>query len=252
MARDVRVTVSSREFTVFINAINQVYRGGATLTIHKDYIDTLVLAEDNSSIMLYAKVNRLDCADTDEETVIHVRDMNKFQVLIDMNKENEFTFHVRNNQIYFESSKVTNAKFILDENPVRKIAKRVNVDWFNSFDKHFSITLKRSVIKEITSLARFASQSDKVYFYEKDGLIVAELNDREQMNIDNISVKVADEYTGHINGNIILALDSLSAISTACDDLLMEVIDVGRHEALFFTVTAGNVLIKYLFASKIK
>lgn len=251
MIKDVEVTVSSREFVVFINAISQVYRGGATLTIHKDYIDCLILAEDNSSIMLYSRVNRLNYGDH-EDIVINVRNLSKFQVLIDMNKEDTFIFHVRNNHIYFESNKIPNAKFILDENPVRKIAKRINVDWFNSFDKHFSVTLKRSVIKEITSLARFASQSEKVYFYEKDGKILAELNDREQMNIDTISINVADEYEGYINGNIILALDSLSAISSATEDVIIEVVNVGSHEALFCTINAANVLLKYLFASKIK
>lgn len=249
---ELSVTVSAREFAIFINAIQNVFRGGASLTLHEDHIDALIVSEDNASIMLYTKINRLDKGDVNPYT-IHVKDTGKFLLLMDMNKGAEtFTFKVRNNAVYFENDKVTGAKFFLDENPARKIASKINAEWFNNFKPHFSVTIHRGAVKEITSLARFASSSEKVYFYERDGVITAELNDREKVNIDNISIKVADEYEGHINGNIILALDSLTTITNATEHVNLEVVDIGRNEALFATVDLNGVFIKYLFPSKIK
>ena len=250
--REQTLILASSEFVAFIQAINNVYRGGASLVIHKDYIDSLVLSEDNASIILYAKVMLLNNSLSDETVTIHVRDLNKFIRLIDYSKEETFTFTIRNNYVYFESKKVGGAKFILDENPVRKINNRISVEWFNQFQTYFRAKIQRNNLKEVSSLASFANNSEKVYLYEENNTIIAELNDREKVNIDTIKLNLTSEYEGHILGNIILSLDSLSALSSMTNNLVMEVAKIQNHEALFFTFNTGNVLLKYLFASKVR
>lgn len=246
------VTVSAKEFTSFLKAIKGVYTGGASLVIHEDHIDTLVLSEDNASIMLYAKINRLDKGNKEEMT-IHVKDVGKFNLLMSMDdKADSFTFIVKNNAIYFEGGKVSGAKFFLDENPARKIAKRITSDWFNAFKPHCTSTIQYTDIKNLLGCSRFASSSGKVYIYEKDGVIIAELNDKEKMNIDNISLKLVEKYDGHIEGNVIIALDSLSSIISGIDTLKMDVVTIVKHEALLFTVDLGGVLMKYLYTTKTK
>lgn len=250
--KEQQITVASSEYVAFIQAINNVYRGGATLVIYKDYIDSLVLSEDNASIILYAKVMLLNNSMPDEVVTIHVRDLNKFIRLIEYAKEEEFTFSIRNNYVYFSSKKVGGAKFILDENPVRKINNRISVEWFNQFQPYFKAEVKRNNLKEVSQLASFANNSEKVYLYEENGVIIAELNDKEKVNIDTIKLNLTSEYEGHILGNIILSLDSLSSLSTMTNDMLMEVAKIQNYEALFFTFNTNNVLLKYLFASKVK
>ena len=250
--KEQQITIVPSEYVAFIQAINNVYRGGATLVIHKDYIDSLVLSEDNASIILYAKVMLLNNSLPDEVVTIHVRDLNKFVRLIEYAKEETFTFTIRNNYVYFSSKKVGGAKFILDENPVRKINNRISVEWFNQFQTYFKAAIKRSSLKEVSQLASFANNSEKVYLYEENGMIIAELNDKEKVNIDTIKLNLTNEYEGHILGNIILSLDSLSALSSMSNDVVMEVAKIQNYEALFFTFNTSNVLLKYLFASKVK
>ena len=246
------VTVSAKEFTSFLKAIKGVYTGGASLIIHEDHIDTLVLSEDNASIMMYAKINRLDKG-SHEEMTIHVKDVGKFNLLMGMDKKSEsFTFIIKNNAIYFEGGKVSGAKFFLDENPSRKIAKRITSEWFNTFKPHCTSTIQYADIKTILECSRFASSSGKVYIYEKDNAIIAELNDKEKVNIDNISLKLIEKYEGHIEGNVIIALDSLSSIISGIDELKMDVVTIVKHEALLFTVNLGGVFIKYLYTTKTK
>lgn len=246
------ITLASGDFAGFIQAINNVYRGGASLVIHQDYIDSLVLSEDNASIILYAKVMLLKNSLPNETVTIHVRDLNKFIRLIEYSKEETFTFTIRNNHVYFENSKVGGAKFILDENPVRKINNRISVEWFNRFETYFKATIKRNSLKEVSALASFANNSEKVYLYEENNTIIAELNDKEKVNIDTIKLNLTKEYEGHILGNIILSLDSLSALTSMANDLVMEVAKIQNYEALFFTFQKTNLLLKYLFASKVR
>lgn len=250
--KEQKITVGSKDFSSFLLAILNVYRGGSTLIIHKDYIDCLVLSEDNASIILYAKIMLIDNSLPDEETTINVRDVTKFTKLMDFAKEETFTFSIKNNYIYFENKKIGGAKFILEENPLRKINNRINVDWFNRFETYFSAKLTRDSLKEITHFASFANNSDKVYVYEEDGTIVAELNDKEKVNIDSIKLNLTKDYEGHILSSIILNVDSLMSLSNMTNNLMLEVAKIQNSEALFFTYNTGIVLLKYLFASKVK
>lgn len=250
--QDQRVTVSSKDFTAFISAILNVYRGGATLVIHKDYIDCLVLSEDNASIILYGKILILDNSLPNEVRTINVRDLSKFTKLIDFSKEEAFTFRIKNNYVYYENKKIGGAKFILDENPARKINNTISVEWFNRFETYFKANLKRENLKEITQLSSFANNSEKLYVYEENNMIVAELNDKEKVNIDSIKLNLTDDYEGHIYGNIILNIDTLASLSNMSENLVLEVAKIQNSEALFFTINNTNVLLKYLFASKVK
>lgn len=247
-----RIAVASKDFSAFLSAILNVYRGGATLVIYKDYIDCLVLSEDNASIILYAKVNILGNSLPDETVTINVRDLNKFIKLIDLAKDEQFVFRIKNNYVYYESKKIGGAKFILEENPVRKINSRINVEWFNQFETYFRANLSRESLKLVSQMSSFANNSDKVYIYEENGSIVAELNDKEKVNIDTIKLNLTDDYEGHMLGSVILDIDMLSALSSMTNAMTLEVAKIQNSEALFFTYNKTNVLLKYLFASKVK
>lgn len=246
------ITVPTREFVGFVQSILQVYRGGCTLNIHRDYIDALILSEDNSSIILYAKIALLVNSRPDEDVSLNIRDLNKFILLSDFAKLDVFNFSIQQNYVYYKNKHVRQAKFILDEIPARKVNKNINVEWFQRFQPYFQTMIGRSNLKEISRMSMFANDSDKVYIYEENGAIVAELNDRQKSNIDSINLTLTDQYQGHILDKIILDINSLSALSSIDDDILVEVAKIQSHEALFFTIQRGGVLLKYLFASKIR
>lgn len=250
--KEQRIAVSSKAFSTFLGSILNVYRGGISLVIHDDYIDCLVLSEDNASIILYAKVLILENSLVGETITINVRDLSKFVKLIDFSKEDRFDFTIKNNYVYFKSKKIGGAKFVLDENPARKINNRINVEWFNQFQTYFKAKISRDSLKEISQMSSFANSSEKVYIYEKDGYVVAELNDKEKVNIDTISLNLTSEYEGHIQSSVILDVNILSCLSSVSNEFVLEAAKIQNSEALFFTYNSSNVLLKYLFASKVK
>lgn len=251
--KNYHITVSARDFARFIQSINGVYRHGVTITIHKEYMEALVLSEDNASIFLYAKLNTLETnLDESEQVVINVRDLSKFLTLIQFNKDETFTFTVKDNYIYYIGKSIAGAKFILDENPSRKINKRITVDWFNQFESHFTIKVTPQDIKQVIQLASLASDSNKVYIYERDNAVIAELNDKEKVNIDSLEVTLGTSYEGHINGQVIISLDTLRCLLNALNDIELQVKSIHGHEALVFTMGNSNLLLKYLFTSMIR
>lgn len=162
-----KVTVSSKEFHTFILSILNVDRSGVSLKLHRDYIEALVLSEDNSSIILYTKLNIIEQCGVEDEMVIHIKDLTKFQRLLDMNDGETFTFMIKNNHVYFENSMVKGAKFMLADRPSRVVNAKVNVQWFNSFEKTSRMNIDKGTIKKIVQCSSFTSDdANKVYLYQ--------------------------------------------------------------------------------------
>lgn len=250
-----KITVSSKEFSTFIAAISNVTRQGVTLKIHKNYIEVITLSDDNCSIIVYAKMLIINSDEIklgdDEVNEVHIKDIQKFKKLIDMNGQETFTFEIKNNYIYFKSKKVKGAKFMLAESSFRPIKKQLTAEWFNSFEKNLSTTVTKSDIKEILAASSFVSDSvGKIYFYEKDGEIVAEINDNELANVDSMIISLSDNFKGTITDKVIINITTLGQIYLACDDILIESATIGAgvnsSEVLFITENVDNVAIKYL------
>ena len=106
------------------------------------------------------------------------------------------------------------------------------------------------------NIASFADGSDKVYFYQEDNKLIAELNDRTIDNIDNISLIVAEDGKGVINDKVIIAVNSLSSLVLSVPSINFNIIEIGNKirtiEAILFVLESNGVLVKYLFNSKLR
>lgn len=175
-----KVTVSSKEFQTFISSILNVDRNGVSLKFYNDYIEALVLSEDNSSIILYTKLNILEQQGIEGEEIIHLKDLTKFQRLLDMNDGETFTFVIKDNHVYFENGMVKGAKFMLADRPSKVVNARVNVQWFNSFEKSSRMSIDKATIRKIIQCSSFTSDdANKVYVYQDVEKRYREANEEE-------------------------------------------------------------------------
>ena len=246
----ISVTVSSKEFQTFISSILNVDRSGVSLKLFPSFIEALVLSEDNSSVILYTKLNILTINGLDEEMVIHIKDLTKFQKLLDMNDGETFTFSIRDNHIYFENDMVKGAKFMLADRPSKTVNARVNVQWFNSFEKTSRMKISKPVIKSIIQCSSFTSDdANKVYVYQDGSKVVAEINDRTKNNLDNMSIYIGEIEDGQMQGKVILNVSTLSRLFLA-DEMTLETSFIGqgvsRTEIVFLSFTNDNVSVRYL------
>ena len=245
-----KVTVSSKEFQCFISSILNVDRSGVSLKLYSDFIEALVLSEDNSSVILYTKLNILQQTGIENEMIIHIKDLTKFQRLLDMNEGETFTFTINDNHIYFENDMVKGAKFMLADRPSKTVNARVNVQWFNSFEKTSRMKISKPVVKSIIQCSSFTSNdANKVYVYQDGTKVVAEINDRTKNNLDNMSIYIGEIEDGQMEGKVILNVATLSRLFLA-DEMTLETSFIGqgvsRTEIVFLSFTNDNVSVRYL------
>lgn len=253
-----KIQVSSEEFKLFINAISAVFRGGATLKIHKEYIESVVIAEDSASIIGCARINIINSDDinlnVNEEYIINIPDMSKFSKLLSMCDKDIFEFEIKKNYVYFKSDRVHGAKFILNDIPAQKIDKRYTSKWFDMFKPKYTTKLNKKILKELLHVSSFADGSDKIYFFQKDNDLIAECNDRTLDNIDNISLVLSSDGQGIIENNVIIAVDTLSAIIAAGNEFDFNIVKIGNatisYEALLLATELNGVSVKYFVNTK--
>ena len=247
----INVTVSSKECQTFISSILDVDRSGVSLKFFPTFVEALVLSEDNSSVILYTKLNILSINGLDkDEMVVHIKDLSKMQKLLDMNDGETFTFSIRDNHIYFENDMVKGAKFMLADRPSKTVNARVNVQWFNSFEKTSRMKITKSVVKSIIQCSSFTSDdANKVYVYQDANKVVAEINDRTKNNLDNMSIYIGEIEEGQMEGKVILNVSTLSRLFLA-DEMTLETSFIGqgvsRTEIVFLSFTNDNVSVRYL------
>lgn len=268
-----KITVSAKEFQAFISANNNINHKGATLIIKKNCIEALTLSEDNVSVVLFSTINILnpedikdeDLVDTDYnerthkneevygEKRIFIKDLVKFQRLLDMNELDTFTFEVKNNYIYFKSSKVSGAKFYLGDKNIAKAARKYSPALFSKFKREFRMTVDKSVIKQIIQSSSFVSSTvAKVYLFENNGEVQAEINDKKLADVDNLTISLGTEFTGKLYGKAIISMPSFSSLYLT-DEVLIENAIIGNMpnatEVIFMTMQYQGVTLRYLLNS---
>ena len=167
-----------------------------------------------------------------------------------MNNGETFTFSIRDNHIYFENDMVKGAKFMLADRPSKTVNARVNVQWFNSFEKTSRMKISKPVVKSIIQCSSFTSDdANKVYVYQDGSKVVAEINDRTKNNLDNMSIYIGEIEDGQMEGKVILNVSTLCRLFVA-DEMTLVTSFIGqgvsRTEIVFLSFTNDNVSVRYL------
>lgn len=268
-----KITVSAKEFQAFISANNNINHKGCTFIIKKNCIEALTLSEDNVSVVLFSTINILNPEDIKDEDLtgtvynerthkneeltgekrIFIKDLIKFQRLLDMNELDTFTFEIKNNYIYFKSTKVSGAKFFLGDENIAKASRKYSSKLFTMMKRDFKMTVNKAVIKQIIQASSFVSSTvAKVYFYENNGTILAEVNDKKLSDVDNLTIPIGTEFTGKLYGKAIIAMPSFSSLYLTDEVIIENALNgsvTNGTEIIFMTMQYEGVTLKYLLNS---
>jgi hypothetical protein len=158
---------------------------------------TICSSPDNT-VILYARIN----IDIDLKDPLRLNIINISKLLSGLDcLGNEGSFSIEHNQNNIKCSmksddgENTHFKYhLVDDTVVRECPIKIDKIAKLNFDTNFVIT--NSKIKQIMSGYAFASDLTKIYFYTKEGKVYAEINDKTLQNVDNISLKISDEFNG--------------------------------------------------------
>ena len=228
----------------FLNPVSRISEE-CSLSVSEDCISTLI--NDNSgAIILYSKLKTTTGLATGENVSLNFKDLRKLIKIFDCIPEETFELKVGDNAsvISYKSPALSFKLHLVMDSVIKKCTVSLEKISKLTFDSSFDLTSDK--ISEVLKGSVFATNSDKVYFFTKDGGVFAELTDKATQEVDSITFNVAAQYTGgDINTPLPFNMEILRLINSNKFDKLTVKIN-NTYKILLFEICSPKVTFKYI------
>lgn len=205
-------------------------------------------ASQDGSIVLLATFK----ADTAVKGIprINLPDVKKFIRLIDCVDLDTIALSIKDNHLNYETPSQRFNYYLLEDSYMQRCP--VNPDKINKLKYDTGFILSNDKFNDVLKGSSIATDSDKLYFYTKDGQVFAELNDYERQNINNITYLVADKFVGEpIKNTLPLNLENIRLLAgTKCGEFTVKINN--ELKVTLFQIEEENITIKFIISALVK
>lgn len=222
----------------------------SVVKLYKNKLYTLTTSDDNN-IILYASHTLAESA-TAEIIRLNIADIKKFLRAVECFEE-DLNFYLKNNHIYCETATLNGAYFkyhLVDDSIIKETPISVEKISNLNFDTEFSISNKK--LAEISRGSSYAVDTQKIYLYTKDDAVFSELTDQTIQNIDSITLRISDTFTGQPIKNMLPIMLEIfrNLVSLKCESVRVKINN--ENKVIMFCVTDNNVELKYIISTLVK
>jgi hypothetical protein len=205
-------------------------------------------SQDGSSVVLYAELKLPSVIKG--ITRLNLPDVKKFVRLIECIEDNVIRLTIENNYISYNTDSIRFKYFLLEDSFTQRMT--LNPEKIKALKYDSSFILPITKFNEVLKGSSIATDSDKLYFYSKDDIVYAELNDHERHNINNITYRITDALEGEpIKTAIPFNLESVRLLA----GLRAENFTVRFNNTLkvsTFEIEDDNISIKFIISALVK
>jgi hypothetical protein len=239
------LTLNKKEIVdQFLNPVSRISEE-CSLSVSADNISTLI--NDNSGvIILYSKIKTKTGLAENENVVLNFKDLRKLIKIFDCIQDENFNLTVGDNAsvISHKSPSLSFKLHLVMDNVIKKCTVSLDKISKLTFDSTFELTSNK--ISEILKGCIFTTNSDKVYFYTKDGGVFAELTDKANQDVDSITFNVAGSYNGgDISTPLPFNMEILRLINSSKYEKLTVKIN-NTYKILLFEICSPTIMFKYI------
>lgn len=180
-----------------------------SITFSEEEIFTTCASQDGSIVLLASYKTDIPVKGIPR---INLPDIKKFIRLIDCIDLDEIVLTIKGNHLNYETSSQKFNYFLLEDSYMQRCP--VNPEKIKQLKYDTGFILSITKFNDLLKGSSIATDSDKLYFYTKDGKVYAELNDYERQNINNITYLVADKFVGEpIKNTLPLNLENIRLLA---------------------------------------
>ena len=212
----------------FLDPISKISEN-CVIKIDKANLSSLAASPDGT-LILYSKYKHK--GDVEEDASLNIACVNKFLKICSYIDKPDLKLQVDHDKVLYEDDDVQFNYFLVEDGVISTPA--VSVDKLKKVKYDTSFTIPNSVFNDLNKLSLYANDSDKVYFWTEDGNVVAELNDRKRPNINNVRIKVCENYKGDgITTPIPIRYENIRIISASQRDEINMFVNTELSVVLF-------------------
>jgi len=181
---------------------------------------------------------------------INLPDVKKFIRLVDCVDLDTIALTIKDNHLNYETPSQKFNYFLLEDSYMQRCP--VNPKKINKLKYDTGFILSSSKFNDVLKGSSIATDSDKLYFYTKDGKVYCELNDLERQNINNITYLVAEKFVGEsIKNTLPLNLENIRLLAgTKCNEFTVKVNN--ELKVTLFQIEEKDIDIKFIISALVK
>ena len=169
--------------------------------------------------------------------------LKKLRHVLDTIESDNVEVTINSNNLQYNGSDVKFKYHLYEEGFITR--PNINLEKINSFTYDVEFEIDKNLLGRIFKGSTFASETNKLYFYTENGLLMAELTDRSRHNTDNftISLGAADFNLDPIP----ISLDNVRLLSIINDKFNVKINT--EYGVVIFDIQENGIKLKYIISA---
>lgn len=220
-----------------------------SIFVTSNSIHTLI-ANPDGTLIHYNKISAT--SDTEKSVcVLNFKDVKKILRVLQCVTTPTITLNVddNNSMVSYKSKNLSFKVHLVNDNVVRKCP--ISLEKISKFTFNTQMVLNNVNISNILKGSVFTPETNKLYFYTKDGAVYAELTDHSTQDLDSITFNICENYTGDELTPLPFNLEFLRLISNCSNNDIFVRINTSI-KILMFEIENGTNIMKYIVSAYTK
>lgn len=225
------------EFLTFLDAVSKI-SDSSIFNVQEDKLTSLVSSIDNT-LILYSEY----AVPSNFEDTLNIPDIKKLYRVLDTLETEDITLKINSNNIEYSGSGVQFQYHLFEDGFLTN--PNLNLDKINKFKFDVEFTLDKPLLQRIFKGSTFASETNKIYFYTKNGQLMGELTDRARHNTDNftLSLGAANFTLNPVSVNF----DNIRLLTTINNEFVVKINT--EYGVVVFEIEANGIKLKYIIST---
>lgn len=209
--------------------------------VTSDGLTTLISSECRT-VVLYGSYNQ--DIDLDGDSVnLNIPDLGRLIRILQCIDDEKIDLEISTSVIKYSSKDIRFSYHLLDDNIIS--APKISIDKIKQIEYTTSFDITYAALVNLLKSSTFTININKVYFDTDESGVYAEINDKQNSNVDSIRIKLCDKYTGNdITTPLPVSLDTIRNLAgVKCENLKVSV----NSELNVMTVGINNNKINILY-----
>ena len=241
-----KINNKSRFISNFLSPLNKL-GDSCVCKVTKDGITTLI-STDCRTVVLYGTYKQeMDC---EVPVNLNIPDLGRLTRILQCIDDESIELEVTNSFIKYSSSTIRFTYHLLDDNIIT--TPKLSVDKIKNIDYTTTFSMPYDSLTNLLKSSTFTVNINKIYFDTDDTGVYAEINDKQFANVDNIRLKLCDEYTGNsIDSPLPVSLDTIRNLAgVRCDELKVSI--NSELNVMTFGINNSDIQILYIVSGLMK
>jgi len=242
------ITVNNQHFKkLFLEQIGKI-SDSCVISLLNNKLRCKASSADNS-VILGVELSLEDALDLQQEVFLNVGDIKKLIRAFDCVGEERVTFNIENNNINYKDKNIKFKYHLLEDGIINQ--PKVNLEKLQQLEFDSNFTLEDRSLNDLVKCSTFSTDSNKIYLTSEGTRLKGDLTDRTKCNVDNLELKVSNNFMGTPISNMCLNFEVFRIIST-CKFNALQCNISSKLGVVLFAFTNNIITVKYIVSALTK